>query len=118
MTEVSFTTAEYIAWLTGLKSRVEQARQRAVLSINWELVSLYWQIGREILERRRQGGGDQLARDLRAALPDVRGFSPRNLPEVHAHTGRSVARRGISATACCTIAVVPSGPVTGHTEGA
>ncbi|MGF6998283.1 PDDEXK nuclease domain-containing protein [Paraburkholderia sp. GAS32] len=84
MTEVSFTTADYIAWLTGLKSRVEQARQRAALSVNRELVSLYWQIGREILERqRRQGWGakvvDQLARDLRLAFPDMRGFSPRNL---------------------------------------
>jgi predicted nuclease of restriction endonuclease-like (RecB) superfamily len=84
MTELSFNTAEYIAWLTGLKSRVEQARQRAALSVNRELVSLYWQIGREILERqRRQGWGakvvDQLARDLRAAFPDMRGFSPRNL---------------------------------------
>ncbi|WP_429354558.1 DUF1016 N-terminal domain-containing protein [Paraburkholderia sp. 32] len=42
------------------------------------------QIGREILERqRRQGRGakvvDQLAPDLRAAFPDMRGFSPRNL---------------------------------------
>jgi hypothetical protein len=40
MTEVSFTTADYIAWLAGLKSRVEQARQRAALSVNRELVSL------------------------------------------------------------------------------
>jgi hypothetical protein len=84
MTEVSFTTADYIAWLAGLKSRVEQARQRAALSVNRELVSLYWQIGNEILVRqRRQGWGakvvDQLARDLRAAFPDMRGFSPRNL---------------------------------------
>lgn len=84
MTEVSFTTADYTAWLTGLKSRVEQARQRAALSVNRELVSLYWQIGREILERQRlQGWGakvvDQLARDLHAAFPDMRGFSPRNL---------------------------------------
>jgi hypothetical protein len=84
MTEMSFTTVDHIAWPTGLKSRVEQARQRAVLPVNRELVLLYWQIGREILGRqRRQGCGvkvvDQLARDLRAAFPDMRGFSPRNL---------------------------------------
>ncbi len=79
MTEVSFTAADYSAWLSDLKARVEHARQRAALSVNRELVSLYWQIGREILERqRRQGWGakvvDQLARDLRAAFPDIRGF--------------------------------------------
>jgi predicted nuclease of restriction endonuclease-like (RecB) superfamily len=47
-------------------------------------VTLYWQIGREILDRQqRQGWGagvvDQLAPDLKAAFPDMRGFSPRNL---------------------------------------
>jgi predicted nuclease of restriction endonuclease-like (RecB) superfamily len=52
--------------------------------VNRELVTLYWQIGREILDRQlRQGWGaavvDRLARDLKAAFPDMRGFSPRNL---------------------------------------
>jgi hypothetical protein len=56
MTEVSFTTADYIAWVAGLKSCVEQARQRAALSVNRELVSLYWQIGNEILVRQRRQG--------------------------------------------------------------
>jgi len=55
-----------------------------VTSVNRELVTLYWQIGREILDRQqRQGWGagvvDRLARDLKAAFPDMRGFSPRNL---------------------------------------
>ncbi|WP_144147174.1 YhcG family protein [Paraburkholderia sp. BCC1884] len=89
MTEVSFTSADYLAWLAGLKSRVEQARQRAAVAVNRELVSLYWQIGCEILERQRQQGWgakivDQLARDLRAAFPDMRGFSPRNLKYMRA----------------------------------
>jgi predicted nuclease of restriction endonuclease-like (RecB) superfamily len=48
-----------------------------------------WQIGRDILERqRRQGWGakviDQLARDLQAAFPDMRGVSPRNLKYMRA----------------------------------
>jgi hypothetical protein len=73
MTKVSFNTTDYIAWLAGPKSRVEQARQSAALSVNRELVSLYWQIGREILERqRRQGVGRE--------------------PEVHAYAGRGAAR--------------------------
>ncbi|EUC20787.1 protein of unknown function DUF1016 [Burkholderia sp. BT03] len=89
MTEMSFDVGDYNAWLTGLKSRVEQARQRAVLSVNRELISLYWQIGQEILDRQgRAGWGakvvDQLARDLRTAFPDMRGFSPRNLKYMRA----------------------------------
>jgi predicted nuclease of restriction endonuclease-like (RecB) superfamily len=57
--------------------------------VNRELVTLYWQIGREILDRQqRQGWGpgviDQLARDLKAAFPNMRGFSPRNLKYMRA----------------------------------
>ena len=89
MTDDFLTTPDYPAWLADLKSRVEQARRRAALSVNRELVSLYWQIGRDIIERQdRQGWGakvvDQLARDLRAAFPDMRGFSPRNLKYMRA----------------------------------
>ncbi|AOK57131.1 DUF1016 domain-containing protein [Burkholderia stagnalis] len=80
---------DYRSWLTELKQRVERARQRAAASANRELVTLYWQIGRDILERQqRQGWGakviDQLARDLKSAFPDMRGFSPRNLKYMRA----------------------------------
>ncbi len=45
---------------------------------------LYWQLGRDILDRQdREGWGakvvDRLSADLRAAFPDGKGFSPRNL---------------------------------------
>lgn len=61
-----------------------RARQRAAASVNRELATLYWQIGRDILARQQQQGWgarlfDQLARDLKAAFPDMKGFSPRNL---------------------------------------
>lgn len=80
---------DYRRWLTELKHRVERARQRAAASANRELVGLYWQIGRDILERQqREGWGarvvDQLARDLKAAFPDMRGFSARNLKYMRA----------------------------------
>jgi predicted nuclease of restriction endonuclease-like (RecB) superfamily len=80
---------DYRHWLAELKLRVERARQRAAASANRELVTLYWQIGRDILDRqRRQGWGagviDQLARDLKSAFPDMRGFSPRNLKYMRA----------------------------------
>ncbi|CBJ40969.1 conserved hypothethical protein (plasmid) [Ralstonia solanacearum CMR15] len=63
--------------------------QRAALSVNRELVTLYWQLGRDIVERQQQQGWgakviDRLARDLRAAFPDMRGFSPRNLKYMRA----------------------------------
>lgn len=79
----------YTEWLAELKSRIHIAQQRATLAVNRELVLLYWQIGRDILARQAdQGWGakviDRLAKDLRAAFPDMRGFSPRNLKYMRA----------------------------------
>ena len=76
--------AGYPAFLADVKARIAAARTRAVLAVNSELIRLYWEIGHEILEREdRQGWGakvvDRLAVDLRRELPDITGFSPRNL---------------------------------------
>lgn len=75
---------DYGNWLADLKLRIQSAQQRATLAVNRELVLLYWQIGKDILERQQaQGWGakviDRLAKDLSAAFPDMKGFSRRNL---------------------------------------
>jgi predicted nuclease of restriction endonuclease-like (RecB) superfamily len=79
----------YAEWLAELKTRIHSAQQRATLAVNRELVLLYWQIGRDILARQAQQGWgarvvDRLAKDLRAAFPDMKGFSPRNLKYMRA----------------------------------
>ena len=79
----------YAEWLAELKTRIHAAQQRATLAVNSEMVLLYWQIGRDILARQAdQGWGakviDRLAKDLRAAFPDMKGFSPRNLKYMRA----------------------------------
>jgi predicted nuclease of restriction endonuclease-like (RecB) superfamily len=80
---------DYADWLAELKSRIHAAQQRASLSVNRELVLLYWHIGREILQRQsRDGWGskviDRLSQDLRNAFPYMKGFSPRNLKYMRA----------------------------------
>jgi predicted nuclease of restriction endonuclease-like (RecB) superfamily len=74
----------YAEWLADLKGRIHTAQQSAALAVNRELVLLYWQIGRDTLERQaRQGWGakviERLAHDLRTAFPDMKGFSRSNL---------------------------------------
>ena len=74
----------YADWLADLKGRIHTAQQRATLAVNRELVLLYWQIGRDILQRQAaQGWGakviERLAQDLRAAFPEMKGFSRANL---------------------------------------
>lgn len=84
MPEITPLPADYAAWLADLKTRIHGAQQRATLAVNRELVLLYWQIGRDILERQgREGWGakviERLAQDLRNAFPDMKGFSRANL---------------------------------------
>jgi predicted nuclease of restriction endonuclease-like (RecB) superfamily len=74
----------YAELLSNLKERIRTAQIRAALSVNRELVLLYWQIGREILARQaRENWGakviDRLAVDLHHEFPEMKGFSPRNL---------------------------------------
>lgn len=80
---------DYAGLLAELKERVRSARLSASVSVNRELVSLYWSIGRDILERlAREGWGarviDRIAIDLRAEFPEMTGFSPRNLKYMRA----------------------------------
>lgn len=74
----------YADWLTQLKGDIAQARQRASLAVNTELVQLYHRIGAEIRQRQQVNAWgakviERLARDLSDAFPDIRGFSSRNL---------------------------------------
>jgi predicted nuclease of restriction endonuclease-like (RecB) superfamily len=80
---------DYAHRLTELKTCIHNAQQRASLSVNRELVLLYWQIARDILDRQSaQGWGanviDRLAHDLHIAFPAMKGFSPRNLKYMRA----------------------------------
>ena len=75
---------EYATLVAELKDRIRSAQVRATRSVNRELIRLYWDIGKAIVERqKRLGWGksvvEKLAFDLRVAFPDQTGFSPQNL---------------------------------------
>jgi predicted nuclease of restriction endonuclease-like (RecB) superfamily len=83
---ISFAQAPdgYGDWLKELKKRIANAQQRASISVNTELILLYWQIGQDILSRQTtQAWGtkviERLAHDLRNSFPDMKGFSRTNL---------------------------------------
>ncbi len=100
---------DYADWLASLKSRIGRAQQRAATAVNRTLVTLYWDIGKEILERQaKQGWGakviERLAQDLRQEFPDMSGLSRSNLM-ANARIRRSVARCSTCPTACWTSAL-------------
>jgi predicted nuclease of restriction endonuclease-like (RecB) superfamily len=74
----------YMELLSDLKRRIKECQLKAAISANTELILLYWDIGKEILERQeKEGWGakiiERLAVDLKNEFPDMKGFSPRNL---------------------------------------
>lgn len=70
--------------LTDIRARIHQAQTRAAFTANAELIALYWDIGRLIHERQQQEGWgagviSRLSRDILNELPEVKGFSERNI---------------------------------------
>jgi len=75
---------DYAALLAEVKERVLSAQYEALKTVNKELVALYWDIGKLIVERQdREGWGksvvERLANDLQNEFPGVKGFSVQNL---------------------------------------
>jgi predicted nuclease of restriction endonuclease-like (RecB) superfamily len=80
----SILPSSYAPLLADLKARVRAAQVKASLSVNRELILLYWHIGREILRAQKaEGWGakvvERLAKDLAAEFPEMGGFSAANM---------------------------------------
>jgi len=78
------TDSDYRQWLQELKSRYRQAQIKAASRVNEELLRYYWQLGADINARgdeNRYGTRfyDTLSRDLKEIMPEVDGFSRKNL---------------------------------------
>jgi len=84
MNEKAIGSPEYAAFVTELKSRILLARVSAARAVNRDLILLYWDIGRGIVERQKTLGWgnsiiETLAKDLQKAFPGTSGFSAQNL---------------------------------------
>ena len=74
----------YSTLLNEIKNRIRQAQIRAAVSANAEMIMMYWDIGRMIHHRQQMEGWGagiipRLARDIRNELPEIKGFSERNI---------------------------------------
>jgi predicted nuclease of restriction endonuclease-like (RecB) superfamily len=84
MTQNLTTTDDYRALIADLKTRIRSAQIKAAITVNRELIALYWDIGQLIAEKQRASGWgdaviDQIAGDLTRELEGMKGFSRRNL---------------------------------------
>ena len=84
MSDKLIPSPDYAAWLVEVKSRIQSARISAARSVNRDLILLYWDIGRGIVEKREELGWgkpvvEQLSLDLRTEFPGMKGISANNL---------------------------------------
>ncbi len=75
---------EYKTWLQTLKTKIRSSQIKAALSVNAELIKLYWEIGTVISRKQKEskwGSGfiRQLSIDLKKEFPGMKGFSEYNL---------------------------------------
>lgn len=81
---MSIELNKYADLLANIKLRIRQAQVKATISANTEMILLYWDIGRIIMERQQHEGWGtgvlhRLAGDLKNELPAIKGFSERNI---------------------------------------
>lgn len=75
---------DYKVWIKSLKDKIRSAQLKAAIAVNAEMIILYWEIGKSIVEAQaNQQWGDkvieQMAKDLKLELPETNGFSRTNL---------------------------------------
>ena len=74
----------YFGILSLLKDKIRTTQIKASLSVNTQMIQLYWEIGRVIsMEQKRHKWGSKvvqkLSEDLQKEFPGMRGLSYRNL---------------------------------------
>ena len=74
----------YLTLLSDLKQEIVNARIKAHLSVNKEMISLYWKIGNQILAQQKEEGWgakviESISKDLRKEFPEMKGLSAQNL---------------------------------------
>jgi len=75
---------EYNNWITEIKEKISSAQIKASLSVNSEMLKLYWDLGQSISEKLSVSNWgtkvvENMSKDLQNTFPNLDGFSKRNL---------------------------------------
>lgn len=81
---IVITGGEYNSFRDDVLKRIRSAQYEAMRAVNKEMISLYWEIGRQITVRQKTLGWgksvvENLSRDIQAEFPGIQGFSIRNI---------------------------------------
>ena len=72
---------EYFELLTDIKNQIKKSKTKATISVNTEMILLYYKIGTMIVERNVWGNRfiETLSKDLKIVFPQAKGYSATNL---------------------------------------
>lgn len=75
---------DYKNWLVELKQKIRNSQLSATLAVNAELIMLYWDLGKQIVEKQEEAKWGSsflkdLSKDLKKEFPSIKGFSLTNL---------------------------------------
>ncbi len=70
------SSSEYLSWIKELKSKIQSAQLKAAVSVNKELLSLYWDLGKSISSKINESNWgssvvEQLSKDLKNEFPSA-----------------------------------------------
>ena len=82
--ETNMQLTNYPLLLADIQIKIREAQVKATLSANAQMIRMYWDIGNMISQKQKiEGWGAsviaKLSKDLKSEMPELRGFSERNL---------------------------------------
>jgi predicted nuclease of restriction endonuclease-like (RecB) superfamily len=78
------TDKNYKSFFIDIKNRIREAQYNALKKVNTELITMYWDIGKLIVEKQKEFGWgksivENLSNDLQNEFPGTGGLSSANL---------------------------------------
>ena len=82
--KVILSKSEFSNWIDAVKQNILQAQIKASLSVNRELIHLYWYLGKEIYVKQKESNWgenflESVSRELKRSFPAMSGFSTDNI---------------------------------------
>ena len=82
--QISNNHGQYLSFRDDIMRRIRSAQYEAMRAVNKEMISLYWDIGRQITERQQELGWgnsivENLSKDIQKEFPGIQGFGVRNI---------------------------------------
>ncbi len=81
-------TKNYQTFLSEIKEQIKTSQARAIGAVKSEMIILYFNVGKAITQKQKEEGWGarvikKLSLDLQKDLPNVKGFSERNIKFMH-----------------------------------